>query len=193
MIGLSGRRRRPRRWRRWVLLSAALLLIGLIIWFIMMMRRPAVSIVNVVSSPLAAESIHQVQLVGTLFTFSYPSDWKLNWHELASPPRYLEKAQTTVAEPHPYRFVISVETSVGPLAEVPSVQARRRDLNGQYDETTRQVSGQTAVEYIRRDKEFERTLFWIQAGRLYTVSLTSPVAVDGDAIFNQYVSSIILP
>lgn len=193
MIGLMSRKRRPRHVRRWVALSVALLVIGLIIWFISLLRYPAVSIVDVSRSPTKAESVHQIKLAGTYFSFEYPSDWKLNWHEQASLPRYLEKAQTTVAEPYPYRFVMSVETSVSPLAEVPSVQVRRRDLNGQYDETTRPVSGQTAVEFVRRDKEFERTLFWMQAGRLYTVSLTSTSNVDGDMIFNQYVSSIILP
>lgn len=193
MIGRMSPRRRSRPIRRALTWSIIILVVGVLIWILNLLKRPAATVVDLSSDVSSKDAVQSVKLVGTYFSFEYPSDWRLNRHEQAAPPRYLERAQVTIGEPHPYRFVMAVETPTGPLEEIPAIQARRRDLNGQYDETTRTVDGQRVVEFIRRDGGFERTLFWIQRGRLYTVSLTSTIKTDGDAVFNQYVSSIILP
>lgn len=181
---------RRRRWR-WLLLSLLLIIICLIWALILLLRWPAAAIVEINESAYQAAPITMVPLVGTYFSFSYPSDWELDAHDQVAPPRFLEKAQVSVAKPHPYRFVVSVETPTEAFAEIPAVQSRRLNVSGPYRETSRQVSGRTMAEFVLESGGYERTLLGLIGGKLYVASLTSPNRTgDGDALFEQYVSSL---
>lgn len=178
------------KWRRLVWPFA--LAIGCLIWaVILLLRQPASSMVQVDGSNVEPEAVTMLSLDGDYFDLQYPSSWKLNWHEREPSKEFLERAQLTIAQPHPYRLVASVEKQELPFDEIPSVQARRRDANGDYDERVRNIAGHKAVEFVLTNSAaFERTLFWIQAGRLYVLSLTSPTnADDADQLFDTYVES----
>jgi len=183
---------RRRRWR-WLILPLALAM-GCLIWaFIIMLRWPAVATVQINQSIYEAEPITSIPVVGTFFSLAYPSNWELDYHDQTASARFREKFQVSVAKPHQYRFVVSVETPTEAFDSIPAIQSRRLDLSGEYDEGLRQVAGRTMTEFWLESGGFERTVFWLNSGKLYVASLTSPNRTgEGDALFDQYVATLSL-
>lgn len=180
-----------RRWRR--LLVPLLIVLGCVIWaFIIMLRWPGMARVELPAGSTEDELTRNT-LDGHYFSFDYWSSWALNFHDQAGDNVYYERAQVSIAEPRPYRLVVSAERLTQSFDELPAVQSRRRDLSGQYEEGSRTVSGQSAVEFWLTAGSFERTIFLVKGGKLYVASLTSPTAgSDGEQIFTDYVDSLVI-